>query len=179
MRITALCVGLVVSASLLLADDQNVDFDIHTNFSTLRTFALRDGKVDSGHPELNNPLIVRKVGDAVRAALTAKGLTETANSPDIFVDYSISGQDFAAQRGGPAAFSQGTLVIDLVKRDSKSLVWRAVYRDNEKNNARLARKLSDDARKLLSAYPPRQKDPITPGTSTPIVRQVPTPKAAA
>src|SRR5438093_12877009 len=111
MRVTALSIALACSfAVVLAADDRNIDFDRHTDFSTLRSFALHEGKVNSPSPELNNPLLVRKIGDAIRAALLSKGLKETANSPDLIVDYSIVGEDFSAQRGGPSAFSQATLV---------------------------------------------------------------------
>jgi hypothetical protein len=96
------------------------------------------------------------------------------------VDYGVTGEDFSEQRGGPPAFSQGTLVIDLVKRDSKTLVWRGVYRDNEKNNAKLAQKLPEGAKKTLAQYPPRQKGAVEPRPEGihPTVRDV-TPQNAA
>ena len=115
MRLATLSICWIFCAALLFADEHNVDFDHHTNFSTLKTFAVREGKINSPRPELNNAIIGKKVADAIRAELFAKGLKETASSPDIFVDFSITGEDFSATRGGPAAFSQGTLVIDLVK----------------------------------------------------------------
>jgi hypothetical protein len=177
---TALAIGLAFSCTMLLsADDRNVDFDHHTDFSTLKSFALRDGKVNSPSPELNNPLLVRKIGDAIRAMLVAKGLRETAQDPDLFVDYSIAGEDFSAQRGGPAAFSQGTLVIDLVQRSRTTLVWRSVYRDKESTNARLAQTLPRDVRESLSQYPPRQKGVIEPVPVTQATLRDITPKAAA
>jgi len=178
MRRCVLCLILMLCPFPLLADEHNVDFDSHTDFAALKTFALREAKVYSPRPELNNPLLARKVGDAIRAALLAKGLQET-KTPDILVDYSITGEDFSAQRGGPAEFSQGTLVIDLVKRDSNMLVWRSVYRDNEKNNAKLAQKLPEDVKKSLSGYPPRQKGVIPPAAATPVVRQEKDPRAIA
>jgi hypothetical protein len=167
---------IVVSA---FADERNIDFDSHTDFSALKTFALRDGRVNSPRPELNNSLMVRKIGDAIRAELLAKRLKESANNPDLWVDYAISSEDFAAQRGGPATFSQGTLVIDLIKRDTKTLVWRGVYRDDESNNTKLAQKFPADARKIISEYPPRQKGPVEPaGATVPASKDI-TPKAAS
>ena len=43
MRVITLSIGLILSAVLLFADDYNVDFDTHTDFSTLKTFALHEG----------------------------------------------------------------------------------------------------------------------------------------
>jgi hypothetical protein len=180
MRATALSIGLTLLCTIVLvADDRHVDFDQHTDFSTLKSFALHEGKVNSPNPELNNPLLVRKVGDAIRAALVAKGLRETATDPDLIVDYSIVGEDFSAQRGGPAAFSQGTLVIDLVKREPKTLVWRSVYRDKESTNAKLAQALPRDVRESLSEYPPRQKGVIARAPVTQATPRDISPKAAA
>jgi len=156
----------MLSATVLFADHHNVDFDRHTDFSKVKTFAMREGKGDSSQPELNNTLVVKKTADAIRAQLVSKGLKETFNSPDLLVDYSITGEDFAEQRGGPITQSEATLVIDLVKRDSSALVWRSVYRDSERNPAKLAQKLPEDVKKSLSEYPPRQKGVIDPGPST-------------
>jgi Domain of unknown function (DUF4136) len=179
MRIISFLAGLLVCTLTLLSDEQSVDFDHHTDFSTIKTFALHEGKVNSPRPELNNALVLGKIGDAIRSALVAKGLKETKSNPDVLVDYGITGEDFSETRGGPAAFSQGTLVIDLVKRDPKILVWRGVYRDNEKNNAKLAQKLPDDVKKTLAQYPPRQKGSIEPRPVTEPVKRDATPQTAA
>lgn len=179
MRVTTLSIGVILSAVLLFADDRTVDFDRHTDFSTLKTFALREGKVDSPEPELNNTLLVKKIADVIRMELTSRGLKETINNPDVIVDYSISGQVFNEPRGGPISSSEGTLVIDLTKRDSRALVWRSVYRDNEKNSAKLAQKLPGDVKKSLSDYPPKQKGVIEPGPSTLAPSPRLSPKAAA
>jgi len=179
MRITAPVIGIILSAVLLFADDHNVDFDHHTDFSTLKTFALREGKVDSPEPELNSTLLVKKIADTIRMELLSKGLKETVNNPDVIVDYSVSGRDFNEQRGGPISSSEGTLVIDVTIRESRNLVWRAVYRDSERNNAKLAQKLPGDVKKSLSEYPPKQKGPIEPGPSTVASAPRLSPKAAA
>src|SRR5262249_19661056 len=149
MKLTAILTGLCV-CTVLYADEHNVDFDPHTDFSIFKTFALHEAKVNSPRPELNNPLVARKIGDTIRAELIAKGLKETPASPDLLVDYGITGEEYAAQRGGPPSFNRAILVIDLVKRDSKTLVWRAVYSDDEKTAGKLAQTLPGDAKKSLS-----------------------------
>jgi Domain of unknown function (DUF4136) len=107
MRVTALWISLMLCAIAVFADEHSVDFDHHTNFSTIKTFAAREGKINSPRPELNNAIVEKKIADAIRAELKAKGLKETAGNPDIVVDFSITGDDYSETRGGPAAFSQG------------------------------------------------------------------------
>jgi hypothetical protein len=58
-------------------------------------------------------------------------LKETANRLDVTVDYRIRAEEFTTQRGGPIDYTEGRLIIDLVKRDSNELVWRGIYRDSE------------------------------------------------
>jgi len=179
-------VGVAVFALLLLgsnafrADDHNVDLDKSVDYSKLKTFMIRPGKVDSGRQELNNSLVLKKLTDAIRAALLSKGLTEVTTLPGVVVEFSVSGVDYNIGGGGiarpigaslgnpgprgsrgpdgtgergPVDFSIGTLVIDVNATQPARLIWRGVYHDNEDNSAKLGQKLPEDAKKLLSKYP--------------------------
>jgi hypothetical protein len=179
MKAISILAGLILCSSLLLADDQHIDFDEKVDFSSLKTFAIRDAKINSQKPEFNNRLFVQKIGEAIRLELTAKGLKETADRPDILVNFSLSGKDYSTverhpgtrvpdtpgHRGyvvegtGPTSVlsSEGTLVIDLIANASGGLIWRGTYRDEESSPPRLARKLPIDAKKLLSEFPPKKK----------------------
>jgi len=189
MRFTSLPAGLIILCSLvlpaslhapLLADDRHVDVDANADFSRMKTFAIRESTINSQKPELNNRLFVQKLQEAIRGELTAKGLKETADRPDLFVDFSIAGMDYSiverhpatripdgpgGQRGhvvegtGPQSVlsSEGTLVIDMTANPSGGLVWRGMYRDEESSGPKLAKKLPRDAKKLLSEYPPKKK----------------------
>src|SRR5262245_8551725 len=73
MRKTLFPLGLMLSAVVVLAaDNHTVNFDNHTDFSTLKTFAMRDGKVDTSAIELNNSLVLKNVTEAIRRELVAK-----------------------------------------------------------------------------------------------------------
>ena len=54
-------------------------------------------------------------------------------------------------------YTEGTLVIELTTREPNALVWRGLYRDEERNGSKLSQKLPGDAKKLLSSYPPKKK----------------------
>ena len=99
MRFTALLAALTFCSAILLADDRSVDFDATADFSKIKTFAIREGKVSSQKPELNNRLFVQKLAETIRAELAAKGLKETADRPDMFVDFSIAGLDYSIVGG--------------------------------------------------------------------------------
>ena len=162
----ALCLVIGLNV-LLVADESSVQSDPTADFSVLRTFTFRAQQVQSRREELDNPLFLKKLATAIRNALIAKGLTEARDRPDLLVDFTVTGQEFGDAerrlirgiRGRPAAvrrpirISEGTLVIDVVRRDDADPIWRGVYRDDEKTGSKLTYKLPEDAKKLLQEYP--------------------------
>jgi len=171
---------LVLCSGSLRADDYNVDLDKSVDYSKLKTFLIRPGKMDSGRQELNNSLVLKKITDSIRAVLLSKGLTEVTAQPNVIVEFTVSGADYYVGPGGiarpiaaslgnpgprgsrgpegsgerdPVDFSIGTLVIDVNVTQPTRLIWRGVYHDNEDNSFKLGQKLPEDAKKLLSKYP--------------------------
>jgi len=158
---------LVALTAAVVASESSVQSDPGTDFSVLRTFSLRAQQVATRREELDNPLFGKKLATAIRRALMAKGLTESRNRPDLVVDVMVTGEEFGdAQRslirgirGGPVAvrrpirISEGTLVIDVFRRDGAEPIWRGVYRDDERTGSKLTYKLPSDAMRLLARYP--------------------------
>lgn len=154
MRLALVLATSVLMTPVLLADHRHVVSDDKADFASLRTFAIREGRATTTRPELNNRLIFKKVADAIRAELLAKGLKESADVPDVFVGFSI-GED---RPNGPSViFNQGTLLIDVTTRESPKLVWQGVYTDDKGSPAKVADKLTSSVEKLLSAYPPKKR----------------------
>jgi hypothetical protein len=141
-------------ASPFLADRRHVVTDDKTEFSAIRTFSISEGRAKTTRPELNNRLIFKKIEDAIRAQLSARGLTESQNRPDVVVSF-VVGED--RPHGPSVVFDQGTLVIELTRRDSNSMIWQGVYTDEESTPAKVAEKLPRNVQKLLSEFPPKKK----------------------
>ena len=166
-RVLALVGMLLGLTGVILADESSVQADPTTDFSVLRTFSFRVQQVQSRREELDNPLFLKKLAAAIRGGLIARGLTETRDRPDVLVDFTITGEDFGDAerrlvrgiRGGPIAIRQpiriaeGTLVIDVFRRDDADPIWRGVYRDDERTGSKLTVKLPQDAKQLISKYP--------------------------
>jgi hypothetical protein len=172
MRAAAVTIGVMLGAAILSADDRSITFDKNVDFLTFKSFAVHDVKIVSSRPELSNSLFATQIGDAIRKGLTAKGLTETSDRPDLFVDSSVTGVDYSIGSAGranaippgrsppsfaPVSFTEGTLVIDLTAREPAKLVWHGVYRRPRDSAAKLAEKLPDQATRLLLDYPPKKK----------------------
>ena len=54
-------------------------------------------------------------------------------------------------------FTEGTLVIDLRDPGTRSLVWRAIAREDNSDAAKIEGKLDDMVRKSFDKYPPKTK----------------------
>ena len=168
MRATVLAVGLLLLSTSAHADDHNINFDKSVDFSAFKSFAVRHTTITSGSPELNNPLFGKQVADATRAALKAKGLVETSDQPDLFVDCSVTGLDYVlgsvgvprpqplGTPVGNVAFTDGTVVIDLTGRTQSALVWRGIYHRPKSTAAKLAEYLPSTPQRLIAEYPPRR-----------------------
>ena len=159
---SALAILLVVAA-LSIADDRRVQVDDKTDFSLFTTFAIAEGRSTSRRPELNNTLTLNTIVDAIRSELSAKGLRQDRERPDLIVNFSLAenpqrGVIGSGKRNAQViSFSVGTLVIEITRRDTKAMIWHGVYTDDESNAAKLARKLPSDAKKLLSDFPKKKK----------------------
>jgi hypothetical protein len=160
-QLAALWTVSILTTVCIAADDLNVQQDPRADLSMFKTFGLRGGTIKSERPELDNPLFANKVSRSIRTALIARGLTEATGSPDLLVDFTITGADISttertAVRGvGPRSVrsTEATLVIDLKRPGTASSVWRGVYRDDEKTGSKLVRKLPEDAKKLIDRFP--------------------------
>ena len=157
------------------ADDFVVLVDDGVQFSTFRTFTVRDVSTTSRHPELDSPVLRTMVRDAARNALAERGLSETSNQPALIVECRVRGVDFGIDRMGRPVqeqgrgarrqpnpnqrrFTEGTLVIDVMRADTRELVWRGVYHDTDDEPAAVAAAMGKHAAKLLSQFP-RQRKP--------------------
>ena len=153
----------------LLSDNRDVDHDPQADFSKFKTFTLREGTINSKAPDLNNALVRKKIDEAIRTQLGAKGLQEVPNQADLVVTYRLGSAQKREVETVPVGpwgvrrrieryrFTEGTLVVDMTTREPRDLVWRGVYRDDERNPAKISEKLPNDVKKLFSEYPPKKK----------------------
>jgi hypothetical protein len=160
-RVITVALLLMAISAIGAADELSISVDPKANFALFKTFAIRDRKIDSDRPELDNRLFVKKLESMVRTGLRAKGLTEAGSGPDLFVDVLLVGEDInttVRQPGSgmgpqPLRATAGTLIIDMKKPGDRDPVWRGVYRDDERTGSKLVQKLPEDAKKLIAKYP--------------------------
>jgi hypothetical protein len=148
----------------------DLEFDQQVDFTKFKTFAIRDGRLNSKDPMLNNDLIRKRLETDLQKDFAAKGLTFAASGPaDLNVRYTLGAVQKREIEQYPAGwrgmgtrtvrvpYTAGSLVIDLRDSESRTLVWRAVAHENSRDPATIERKLDDMVKKAVDKYPPKKK----------------------
>ncbi len=159
------------------------DFDDKADFHKYKTYAFVESKELNGTGVLSNSIIRQRVETLLRENLEARGLQQVTidQNPDLAVQYWVGVQDkqeVANLATGPSFYGsyhyghwgttydryvtldykEGTLIVDLIDRLSKDLVWRAylvqTLEDDKDKNLENARK---SLKKAFENYPPNRK----------------------
>jgi hypothetical protein len=159
----------LLTAVAAFAQNVTVEFDPAADFSKYKTFAIRDGQLNSKNPALNSELVKKRIEAAIERSLTAKGLTVAPGQSDLNVRFHFGSSRGVEVERYPAGWrglgtrvvrvprTEGTLVIDLRDPTTRSLVWRGIAREDKSNAAKIEGKLDDMVKKSFDKYPPKQK----------------------
>src|SRR5262249_13231890 len=145
-----------------------IESDQAVNFSKFKTFAIREGRLNSKNPSLNSDLIRKRLNAGIQKSVEAKGLTFVASgSSDLHVRYKLCADrrmEREVYRAGwrgwstrvvRVPYTEGTLVIDPRDPSTRSLVWRAIAREQKSDAAKIEGRLDDMVRKSFDKYPPK------------------------
>jgi len=153
MKPVATLLITLLFAPVLLAGRREVLVDDKADFTRIKTFLIREGQATTTRPELSNSLFLANISEAIRRQLSAKGLTESPDRPDVMVSFTI-GQD--RPHGPSVVFDRGTLVIEMIARESAASIWHGVYTDETSAPAKVAEKMPANVQSLLSQFPPKR-----------------------
>lgn len=169
-RVLVLAVGVVLaSVGSAFAQKVNAEFDDTVDFSKFKTFAVRDGQMNSPSPALNNELTKKRIQTAIERALESKGLTKVDGPSDLNVTFTLGSRGVLEREAiavGPrlrgtrierVPATQGNLVIGLRDPSTRSLVWRGIASDDKENPVDISKKLDDWVKKVVDKYPPKKK----------------------
>jgi uncharacterized protein DUF4136 len=168
LRLMAVVVLSLVGAHGAFAQKVTVEFDRAADFSKYKTFAIRNGQLNSRNPALNSDLVKKRIDAGIEKYLTVKGLTEVSGNSDLNVRYTFgtarktevelypAGWYGWGTRAVRVPYAEGTLVIDLRDPATRSLVWRAIASQEKSDSSKIEGKLNDMVKKSMQKYPPKQ-----------------------
>lgn len=186
-------VGLILSAIIALSLSAcsqisvKEDYDASADFSQYTQFAWlpQEKQVAPTAQEFKakEPLIAKRIENAIKLEMTAKNLSMDSNTPNAFITYHVTTQTkyrsnspstsvgfgFGGSRSfGGLAFSnggdileyeEGKLVIDIMDLNGK-LLWRGISSSllNEQSSPeKTTQFVTEVVAKLLAQYPPKPK----------------------
>lgn len=152
----------------------SADFDPATNFGVYRTYDWAPpDPLPTGDPRLDaNPFFDARVRAAVDGQLTATGLTQSADSPDLLVHYHASVRDrldvyrIDTERGylpgyegaeQVSVYEEGTLLVDLVDAETLRVIWRGWAQTDIQgvidNRVRMEQMIQEATRRMFERFP--------------------------
>ena len=162
-------VFLLLAAAVAWAQKITVEFDQAADFTRYKTFAIRDGQLNSRNPALNSELVKKRIESDIVRDLTARGLEMTTGRSDLNVRYRFGSARKTEVETYPAGwrgwgtrvvrvpYTEGTLVIDLRDPSTRSLVWRGIASEEKGEATKIEGKLDGMVRKAIEKYPPKPK----------------------
>ena len=171
--LTSLALVLLIPTLACSSMTVRADHDSQNDFGAYSTFAVfeRQGK-ENRRPQMS-PIVDRRIGASMAAQLEAKGFASTsARKADFLVTFYTAirrrvvinragwyGWGRWGYRGGATwvnSYPEGTLVIDIIDRRSRQLVWRGVgegaFTSTNPSDAKVAKRVA----KILKTFPPIQ-----------------------
>ena len=169
MKQTLMVLSLgLISATGAWAQKVTVEFDKTVDFSKYKTFAIREGRLNSKNPALNSDLVKKQIEGDIEHDLTVKGLTRVTGPSDLNVRYTFgqtrkvevetypAGWYGLGTRAVRVPYAEGTLVIDLRDPTTRSLVWRGVASEEKSDAAKIEGKIDEMVKKSIEKFPPKK-----------------------
>lgn len=168
VAVTTLALGGCATLSVSSYVERGIDVRQYRSFGWDSTEGLY-----TGDPRLdNNRFFDERVRTAVAAGLAARGFDEAVDAPDLLIRYHASVTQrlavsrFDRESGAcenascrPDVYEAGTLVVDLVDRRSRRLIWRGWAEgaiDNVIDNQQLMEeKVGEAVGRILERLPQR------------------------
>jgi hypothetical protein len=169
MRIRILLLAACAITPHAAAQKVTFEFDQNVDFSKFRTFAIRDGRLNSGNPALNSDLVKKQIEADIQRDLVARGLVLVTGRSDLNVRYTFGAAPRMEREAYPAGwrgwgtqivrvpYTEGTLVIDLRDPTTRSLVWRGIATEEKDDASKIQKKVDDMVRKATDKYPPKKQ----------------------
>jgi hypothetical protein len=170
LGLTAAAIIPAIACSSMIV---RADHDSQHDFSTYSSFSIfeRQGK-EKRRPQMS-PIVDRRIGAAMASDIEAKGFDATSpRDTDFLVTfYTAVRRRVVINRAGwygwggwgwhggttwANSFPEGTLVIDIIDRRNRQLVWRGVgegaFTSTNPSNEKVAKRVA----KILSSFPPQR-----------------------
>lgn len=167
VSITVLAIFLFSSCATVQV---RTDYDSNTDFSKYKTFAFYKKGIDKAKI---SDLDKRRILRAVESDLIAKGMTKSSN-PDILVSIFAKSKKKVNVHHDPywhpyyygsywgshvSRYTEGTLLVDLIDKDGKKLLWQGVGKGALNTSGNIEKKearINEFVAEIMEHFPPEK-----------------------
>lgn len=142
--------GLIIPLALMILtgcssipQGVSIDYDPEASFNQYQTFYWSDeilqNKIEQ--PLFYNSLVKKRIKNAVEKEMTGRGYELMPFNPDLYVNAHMIVEEKTEVQSNPGVYryywqdnirtintKEATLVIDIIDRDKKQLVWQGAYK---------------------------------------------------
>ena len=144
------------------------DYNREVDFSKYKSYRwIPHVKGTEDNPLMNDPLIEGHVKSAVNAEMATKGFTKIEEGhPDFLMAYYFTARNrvdvthyygYWYSHPNVYQYKEGTLIIDIVDRVDKQLIWRGWATGVLEDRSRINDQINHSVQKLMRKYPPNAK----------------------
>ena len=176
-RTLVLAAAVALIPALAMAQKTTYDFDKSATFAQYKTYQFEKGT------PAGQELMDKRIVEAIKGQLAARGFHETTSNPDVFVLYHVAldkQQDISAYSTGPMYGGYGygwgggwgttttdvrvrdivvgSLAIDMVDAKKKQMVWRGLGTKEIDTGAKPEKRdknINKAVEKIMKNYPPK------------------------
>ncbi len=179
-RLIAAAVTLIIAPAVIVAQKTSYDYEKSADFTAFKTYAHKPGT------PVGQSLVDDRIVSAINTQLAAKGLTQAAAAPDVFVVYHMAFDKekdistYSSGHGGYGGYGWGwgggwaggttttqvrdilvgTLVIDIADARKGQLAWRGMGVKEVNTQAdpeKRDKSINKAVEKIFKNYPPKVK----------------------
>ena len=144
------------------------DYNRETDFTKYKTYRwIPHVKGTEENPLMNDTLIESHVKNAVNTEMIKKGFTRIEEGhPDCLLAYYFTARNrvnvthyygYWYPSTNVYQYQEGTLIIDIVDREDKQLIWRGWATGVLEDRSRINDQINYSVQKLLRKYPPNAR----------------------
>lgn len=147
------------------------DYDTEFNFAKFKTYKIVNKTSTKAEAKLPTSLEFNRISRAVDKVLAKRGYVKKEIEPDFIVVFhtsvekklSVETTNYRRWQGlwisesEVREYKQGLLILDVVNRETKNVVWRGWMKGVEENRGIVQEEIDEMITGLLAGYPPKQK----------------------
>lgn len=156
------------------------DYDDHFPWRSFKTYAwlrsTQPAPTNQASAQMSGDLLDKRIRQAVGFEFSERGITEDTASPELLVKYHLGAEDklqvtdwgyrysdyywgYGGRQIDVYEYTQGTLVIDIIDAETKTLIWRGnatgTVEGGQRSPEEMQIRVNSVVQETMESFPPK------------------------